>query len=37
MVNIDKELQKEFDLYSKLNEIDNTEEFTRSPSGERSG
>ena len=27
MVNIDKELQKEFDLYSKLNEIDNTEEF----------
>tara|TARA_R110000744_G_scaffold322404_2_gene428418 strand:+ start:61 stop:507 length:447 start_codon:yes stop_codon:yes gene_type:complete len=27
MVNINKELQKEFDLYSKLNEIDNTEEF----------
>jgi len=27
MVNIDKELQKEFDLYTKLNEINNTEEF----------
>ena len=27
MVNIGKELQKEFELYSKLNEIGNTEEF----------